>query len=211
MAPITRNRVSANNVARETNDLTPKAMFEQRLAQLPPDAQQKLLSGQWQLVPFIYYGVKRIDGKSNIKIFESGDTTSKGLTNIVQGRMPAEDYFLCTDVRLLFQKSDTGNTENDLFAAPYEDAPVANVINGEWMLGQESTTYIEKSAASVFDNHTQTNVQNGIYKLPTPKMFYPQRTIKAEFDIVGSIVTPGSGAGAAWMRFEMHGVKTAKA
>lgn len=201
---------TSRNVARETTNLTPKAMFEQRLAQLPPDARQKLLTGQWQLVPYIYYAVKRIDGMSHVDMFESGDQTIKGITNVVQGRMPAEDYFLCTDVRLMSIKAEDGNTNSHLFKNKFE-APISNVLHGEWMLGQESTTYIDKSAASVFANENVTNTPTGTYKLPTPKMFYPQRTIKAEFDMVGAIETPGSGTGATWMRIELHGVKTAKA
>ncbi len=204
------NRVPANNVARETTDLTAKAMFEQRLAQLPPEAQQKLLSGQWQLVPYRYYGVKRIDGKTHINMFDSGDITENGICNVVQGRMPAEDYFLCTEVRLASFTSATGNTNDALWACDAAE-PVSNVLHGEWMMGQESTTYIDKSAASVFDTHGMTGVQIGSYVLPCPKMFYPQRTIKCEFDIVGSITTPGSGAGAVWQRVELIGVKTTKA
>ena len=61
----------SKNINRETKDLTAKALFEQRLAQLPADAQAKLRSGQWQLVPFIYYAVKDISGQNHADLFKS--------------------------------------------------------------------------------------------------------------------------------------------
>lgn len=194
-----------NNIARETTDLTPKALFEQRLSQLPAEAQEKLRSGQWQLVPYTYYSAKFIGGVNHVDMFESGDMTIKGITNVVQGRMPAEDYFLCTAIRLRCGQASAATNEGIQNAEL--KAPIANVVNGEWMLAQESTTYIDKSAASVFDHSNQTNIALGIYELPTPKMFYPQRTIKAEFDMVGTIATENN----PFMRLELIGVKTTKA
>jgi len=192
------------NIARETTNLSEKALFEQRLGLLPADAQAKLRSGQWQLVPFIYYAVKDISGQNHADLFKSGDNTVVGITNVVQGRMPAEDFFLCTRVKCLTSKGLTGVTEADFKGATWEK-PSAPIINGEWFMGQESTTYIDKSAASVFSHDNRTDISDGEYILSTPKMFYPQRTIKVEFDFAG---TPAANTA---MRFELWGIKTTKA
>ena len=194
----------SKNINRETKDLTAKALFEQRLAQLPAEAQAKLRSGQWQLVPFIYYAVKDISGQNHADLFKSGDNTVIGITNVVQGRMPAEDFFLCTMVRCVTSSGLTGVTEADLKGATWTK-PAAAVINGEWKMGQESTVYIDKSAASVFSHDGRTDLADGEFILDTPKMFYPQRTINVEFDFAG---TPAANTA---MRFELHGVKTTKA
>lgn len=194
----------SKNINRETKDLTAKALFEQRLAQLPAEAQAKLRSGQWQLVPFIYYAVKDISGQNHADLFKSGDNTVIGITNVVQGRMPAEDYFLCTKVRCVTSQGLTGVTEADLKGAIW-DKPAPAVINGEWKMGQESTVYIDKSAASVFSHDGITTLANGEFELDTPKMFYPQRTINVEFDFAGA---PAANTA---MRFELYGVKTTKA
>ena len=194
----------SRNVNRETKDLTAKALFEQRLGQLPTEAQQKLRSGAWQLVPFIYYAVKDISGQNHADLFKSGDNTIIGITNVVQARMPAEDYFLCTKVRCLTSDALTAVTEADLKGAKWVK-PAPAVINGEWKMGQESTVYIDKSAASVFSHDNRTDLSDGEFILDTPKMFYPQRTINVEFDFAG---TPAANTA---MRFELHGVKTTKA
>jgi len=204
VASAIRNKAAkGSNIPRETTDLTEKALFEQRLSQLPADAQQKLRSGQWQLVPYCYYGVKLIASQNHADLFKSGDSTVIGITNVVQGRMPAEDYFLATRVRCL-TATLTADTEADMQGAAWTK-PVAAVVNGEWFMGQESTTYIDKSAASVFSHDNNTNLCDGEYILPTPKMFYPQRSIKVEFDFATS------PAAHTAMRFEIWGVKTTKA
>lgn len=198
----------SKNVSRETKDLTEKALFEQRIGLLPADAQQKLKNGLWQVVPFTYYGCKFISGQNHVDLFKSGDITEIGLTNLVQGRMPAEDYFLATKVRV---RSVTGlaSQTNDLIKTAAWGAPIANITNGEWYCGQESTTYIDKSAASVFEHANRTDLETGLYVLPTPKMFYPQREVKVEFDFAG---TPDSGAATfSAIRVDIIGVKTTKA
>ena len=204
VAGAIRNKAAkGNNINRETNNLTDKALFEQRLSQLPADAQQKLRTGQWQLVPFIYYSTKLIAGQNHADLFKSGDQTVIGITNVVQGRMPAEDYFLATKARCL-TATLTEDTEAAMQSATWQ-TPAPAVVNGEWFMGQESTTYIDKSAASVFSHANNHNLADGEFVLPTPKMFYPQRSIKVEFDFAAA------PAAHTAMRFEIWGVKTTKA
>lgn len=191
----------SNNMARETKDLTGKALFEQRISQVAPDVRAKLENGTWQLVPFTYYSMKPISGVNHVDMFESGDQTSKGVTNVVQGRLPAEDFFLCTAVRV---RTATAASEDAAKAASWE-SPCGNVANGEWKLGLESVTYVDKCAASVFDHSNVTTLPTGLYELETPKMFNPQRQLHMEFDIVGSV------AENTWLRTELIGIKTAKA
>lgn len=190
-----------NNMARETKDLTGKALFEQRISQVAPDVRKKLENGTWQLVPFTYYSMKPISGINHVDMFENGDLTSKGVTNIVQGRLPAEDFFLCTAVRV---RTATAASE-DLAKAATWNSPCGNVSNGEWKLGLESVTYVDKCAASVFDHANVTTQPVGFYELETPKMFNPQRQLHMEFDLVGTV--PEN----TWLRTELIGIKTAKA
>ena len=198
----------SRNIPRETTDLSDKALFEQRLMLIPKDARQKLQKGQWQLVPFIYYGAKFISSQNHVDIFKSGDQTVIGLTNLVQGRMPAEDYFLATYVRVRTVSGLASQDESLLKTAQWT-SPSVNVTNGEWVMGQESTNYIDKSAASVFDHANRTDLESGIYRLPTPKMFYPQREVKVEFDFAG---VPDLGANTfSAIRVDIIGVKTKKA
>ena len=94
----------SNNLNGETRDLTDKALFENRLTQLNPEFVQKLKKGELQICDWSFYAVKKISGVTTIKMFEDGDITGIGATNVVQGRMFPEDHFLATSLRVLTGK-----------------------------------------------------------------------------------------------------------
>ena len=198
-----------SGVNRETTILTDKSLLENRLSLLPSDAQQKLLAGDWQIVPYHIYSIKYIGGLNHIDMFKAGDQTQVGVTNIVQGKMPAEDYALFSriQVRTATNGSASGTTDADGAALDYNASgdPVTQLLNGEWAFGQQSTTYIDKCAANMFGHKGNTNVENGLFELSTPKIFYPQRAINCAFDFVGT--APAN----TWCRVDLMGVKTTKA
>jgi len=192
----------SNNLNGETRFLTDKALFENRLSQLNPEFVQKLKKGELQICDWSFYAVKKISGVTTIKMFEDGDITGIGATNVVQGRMFPEDHFLATSLRVLTGKATAGATDGK---SVQFGAPADVVTNGEFKLGQESTIYMEKTSSNIFLNSNRTDTNIGEYRLEAPKMFYPQRTLRWEFDF--------SAAPAAdmWMRVEIKGVRTMKA
>ncbi len=203
----------SNNINGETRFLTDKALFENRLSQLNPEIVNKLKKGELQICDWSFYAVKNISGVTNIKMFEDGDITSIATTNVVQGRMFPEDHFLATSLRVRTVTYEVP-TVADGEPAPVipSDAkglhfglPCDAVVNGEFKLGQESTVYMEKTSADIFANANRTDINIGEYRLEAPKMFYPQRTLRWEFDF-------GAQAPAnTWMRVEIKGVRTMKA
>jgi hypothetical protein len=189
----------SNNINGESRFLTDKALFENRLTQLNKDIVTKLKNGDLQICDWSFYAVKNISGVTNIKMFEDGDITSIATTNVVQGRMFPEDHFLATSLRVL-----TATGEGDGKGLHF-GLPADCVVNGEFKLGQESTVYMEKTSANIFANGNRTDVNIGEYRLEAPKMFYPQRTLRWEFDF-------GAQAPAnTFMRVEIRGVRTMKA
>ncbi|MBQ3658325.1 MAG: hypothetical protein II956_16025 [Bacteroidales bacterium] len=196
-----------NNINGESRFLTDKALFENRLSQLNKDIVEKLKRGELQICDWSFYAVKNISGVTNIKMFEDGDITSIATTNVVQGRMFPEDHFLATGLRVLTSTVEVaeGATAPADGKGLHFGLPADAVVNGEFKLGQESTVYMEKTSANIFYNPNRTDVNVGEYRLEAPKMFYPQRTLRWEFDF-------GAPAPAnTWMRVEIKGVRTMKA
>lgn len=190
-----------NNINGETRFLTDKALFENRLCQVKDDTVDRLKKGVLQICDWSFYAVKDISGVTNIKMFEDGDITSIATTNVVQGRMFPEDHFLATSLRVLTATQEEAKDGKGL----HFGLPVDAVVNGEFKLGQESTVYMEKTSANVFYNPNRTDINIGEYRLEAPKMFYPQRTLRWEFDF-------GTPAPAnTFMRVEIKGVRTMKA
>lgn len=192
----------SNNLNGETRFLTDKALFENRLSQLDPAFVKKLKNGDLQICDWSFYAVKPIAGVTNVKMFEDGDITGIGQTNVVQGRMFPEDHFLATSLRVLTAVAGDGVADGKSLAF---GAPSDVVVNGEFKLGQESTVYMEKTSANIFANSNRTDTNIGEVRLEAPKMFYPQRTLRWEFDFAAP------AAANTWMRVEIRGVRTMKA
>lgn len=187
-----------NNINGESRFLTDKALFENRLSQLNKEIVEKLKKGELQICDWSFYSVKSVGGQSNVKMFEDGDITGIGKTNVVQGRMFPEDHFLATSLRVL-----SAVTEDPLGATFGLASP--EILNGEFKLGQESTVYMEKTSANIFANSNRTDINIGEYRLEAPKMFYPQRTLRWEFDLAKA--APAN----TYVRVEIRGVRTMKA
>lgn len=192
------------NVARETRDLTNQALFLQRLDQIPPEARAMLTGKHWQLGPARFYSSKVVTGTRHVDMYETGDTTSYGQTNLVQAKLPSEDYFLCTAIAL-YGATLTANTPAALKAADWGKLP-SIVRNGEFKWGIGDTTFISGDACTEF-NQNRTDMEVGVMILETPKMLYPNRLVDFAIDFADTL---GSSTETG-LRVELIGVRTRKA
>ena len=84
-----------------TEKETSKSEFARGMWQLPAAVQQALKNRQLQLVDAFYYNAKPLHGGINhVNLFEAGDYTIKGICNVVQARVPADDYSMINVIRL---------------------------------------------------------------------------------------------------------------
>ncbi len=198
-------------LAGETINMTDKSEFVNSIMwQLPADVQAGLQSGKLQLVPYHYYGCKEITGMNHVNMFESGDFTIKGVTNVVQGRIPADDHFMVSKLRCRTYSCTTEEANSKTPEQMMKDAkwetPCFAVTNGEMMFGSGATTYMDKTASAIFDTTGNSNIETGTVKIPG-KYLKPQTELKVELDIVG---TMKEGI-RTFCRFDVIGVKTQKA
>ncbi len=196
--------------AAESINMTDKSEFVNSIMwQLPADVQAGLQSGKLQLVPYHYYGCKEITGMNHVNMFESGDFTIKGVTNVVQGRIPADDHFMVSKLRCRTFSCTTeeagSKSPEQLMKDAKWDAPCSGVTNGEMMFGSGATTYMDKTASAIFDTTGNTTVETGTVKIPG-KYLKPQTELKVELDIVGALPQ-----NRTFCRFDVIGVKTQKA
>lgn len=196
----------------ESINQTDKSEFVNSIMwQLPAEVQAGLQSGKLQLVPYHYYGCKEITGMNHVNIFESGDFTIKGVTNVVQGRIPADDHFMVSKLRCrtfgCSNEEVNSRTPEQLMKDADWDEPFSCVTNGEFMFGSGATTYMDKTATAIFDTKGNTTIEKGTVKIPG-KYLKPQTELKVEFDIVGSLPKDKP---RAFIRFDVIGVKTQKA
>lgn len=195
--------------AAESISQTDKSEFVNTiLPQLDESIQRDLAEGKLQLVPFYYYGVKKITGKNHVKVFERGDQSDKAVTNLVQARIPAGDHFMVSKLRCRTVKytseQASGKSDLELIENAAWTDPMPNVANGEYLFGCGATTYMDKTASSMFDHPGMTTIESGAAKVPG-KYLKPQEELNVELDIVGSVTD------VAFVRFDVCGIKTQKA
>lgn len=196
----------------ETADMTEKSEFVGKLSQLPTHIQQGLANQTLQVVPVNLYGVKEITNKNHVEIFEPGDLTIRGLRNVTQGQTAAEKYIMLSRLRCRTAKiavsACAGKSDEQIIQSLDWESPCRTVTSGEWMLGAGATTYMDKTAASVFDHPNVTTIPTGEYKIPG-KVIEPQSDIKVELDLVGTMGNEETYR--YFVRFDLIGVQTAKA
>lgn len=193
--------------AAESISQTDKSEFINTIyPQLPADVQADLADGRLQIVPFYYYGVKKITGKNHVKIFERGDQSDKAVTNLVQARIPAGDHFMVSKLRCrtCTIENASGKTDLELVENAKWTDPCPNVANGEFQFGCGATTFMDKTASSMFDHPGMTTIESGAAKVPG-KYLKPQEELNVELDIVGNVAEP------TFVRIDVIGVKTQKA
>lgn len=199
------NEISRRQRRGETTNLTDKALFENR-SYLLGDARKMLQSRDYQTKEHSFYIAKVATGKT-IQMWETGDKTTQGIGNIVQAKLPSEDYFMISSIILQGCSNLASQDEVGLRTAKWGALP-DKVLNGEFKFAVENTTYYDKTSLIPFFNQGQRNdLIMGEFKLADPIILYPNRILNFELTFADAI-TESEMVG---LRVELKGMKTRKA
>lgn len=200
-AEINRRASGANT---ETTNLSSRSLFAKQMYQLPPEAQEMLNKGKWQISHHRIYSSQVATGLKHLDMFNTGDSTQIGLTNVVQAKTLTEDYFFLTGINVYGAELTAATTEALKAASWGKITP--EIYNGEWKFTLENTTYFDKTPLTCF-NQTCTDKEIGSFRLDTTKMLYPNRLIDFELDFAAPI----SDSKNYGVRVELVGIRTRKA
>lgn len=187
----------------ETKETSGKVKFENRFSKLSPHIQVGLKKNAMQIVDRTIYVTKYVGGKTNIDAFQSGDKKQEGITNLLQGRLGANDEFLLTGMRVTSAEvadCTEANWEEKIKDADFGKLDPA-IANGEFALLNEQTNYSDENASSCFKYAFNDNSE-GIYILENPKLFKANKSVKVNFKFAGA---PKAGT---LLRVELIGVMT---
>jgi len=202
--PATRSAILQNLVSGsgspvpDTLDATSKALYQARLAQLPEDVIQRLLTGVEQVCDMEYYSVVALGASAtNIThLFAQDGAKDVGLRNVSNQKLDAGIHFLCTAIELLYG-IDASTGEVATFSFLEMPAPI---FNGEIEISQDGRKILPKQSMHCFWNGIATSFVDTthfyvqartICRLNNPKWILPQQEIK------GSIEWGGAAPGAA--------------
>jgi hypothetical protein len=159
-----------------TNDVSgSRGELMKRIALLPADIQNGLLTKRLQLADTRFYQVKSVAGLKTIKMFENTDNKKAGLGNIANAKLEKDNYFILTGIILL--------TGVDPEKAHVAFDLIPDVIrNGEFQFEVNTKKMVGQIDNEVFNTAGRNDVLKGFYKLDNPKMVEPQVDIALNVD-----------------------------
>jgi hypothetical protein len=144
-----------------TPQVSPLELFQKKLSLVDPGTAKRIADGQLQIVDYeLYYNTTVAHGAQGIiKIIATEQVASIGITNLHNGKLLPNTYFLATHVGLVTAGEVlTANVDvATMVYAPFSyDSALANRIigafrNGEFKLKVENDLVCQMPAGSLFD------------------------------------------------------------
>lgn len=184
MSPERKQAAMAKIVAGTVGsfDKSPRDMAVERMDQLPKEIVQGLLKRDLQLVETEISSVKLIKNKTQVNFFLDADTIAEGFTNLNNGKLKKDEWFLACGLQYTEGVGATSDTDpTDAFFT----SPAASTSNGDFDFKANGGKLIlnERTPLSVFTdvgpNGGYLHKTNAI-QLTNPKWIEPQ--VKIEFN-----------------------------
>lgn len=147
-----------------------------RLGGLHPDIQKGLAGKRLQLADTRFYAVKVPGAALTLRMLESADTKAPGVTNINNGKLEKDNWFLLTGIRLL------SGVEADPKNASYSTIEKA-ITNGDFEFKAGGNKYLlpKDTSCQDFDTSNRTDIEDGLFRISNPKWIEPM--VDIEFNL----------------------------
>jgi len=187
----------------ETKNLSAKELFMNRMSELPASVQSALARKELKVSDHELYAFVKANGQGDISIFTK--SLNEGVeTNIHQGIVPNDTYFLATSIVLTTAVSPTASST--VADAVKEEFNTLDPIlkNAKFTLKCGQDTYMEDCGGGVFQTD-KAHLEKGEYRLENPKFFYSKQELQFEIEQLGAAL-----AAETWVKVRIKGLATTK-
>jgi len=181
----TQNKGIALNTGTFANLLPEVAMFMQKLNNA--DAQHRyvidrLRSQSYKLIPHTYYSIIYMGGESTLNLLQDGMKAKSVLTNLGEGKIESEKYFLLTRIKLGSAVSTEGTAIEYAKKLNFDEDLQQSILNGEFSLSVDGKYYYTNCSAGIFDRTvSESGLRRHEILSPNPLIIPPQKQIS--FDL----------------------------
>jgi hypothetical protein len=187
----------------ENKNLSAKELFINRMNELPGPVQAALNAKQIKVSDHEYYAIIKANGAANLELFPK--TLAEGAqTNVHQGIVPTDQYFLVTSIVVTSDVGGAGSTIADACALPFDEIAAA-IRNAKFTFKNGQDTYMEKCGGGVFSRTERDSLELGEHKLENPKFLYSKQPISFELQELGAALVAET-----WVKVRLKGVVTTK-
>ncbi len=188
----------------ETFQSSPKVLFENRFDQLPEDIKADLRTKKAKVVDHEYFAMVKANGNGDIEMFSK--SLDEGLaTNMHQGLMPSDTYFLITSIVLASAVGTADSTIENACALDFSGGIGHPVLaNAKFKLKVGQDVFMEDCATSVFQKNN-TNLEKGEFKLSNPMFLRAKEYVEFDIEDIAAALPAET-----WVKLRFKGLKTSK-
>ena len=187
----------------ETNILSPKELFKNRLHELPGSVRSALAGHKLKVSDHEYYAIVKANGQANVDIFTKSLDEGPA-TNLHQGIVPNNAYFLVTSIVLTTAVGGAASTINDAVSLDFTAGIDPIIQNAKFTFKCGQDTYFDNSGAGIFQS-SKTDLEPGEYKVSNPKFIYSKQDLTFEIEELGAAL-----AAETWVKIRLKGLLTTK-
>lgn len=186
----------------ETRNLSGKELFMNRMGELPPSVRGALAGRQLKVSDHEFYAFVKVGGLTNIQVFTKNLNLGVD-TNIHQGVVPNDMYFLATSIVLA---SSVGGAASDIANAVTLDYNTLDPIlkNAKFTLKCGQDTYFEDCGTGIFQTD-KSDLEPGEYQLENPKFLFSKQDVIFDIQELGAALPAET-----WVKVRVKGLVTTK-
>jgi hypothetical protein len=148
-----------------------RSEMEKHFKELPAHIRQALLRGELRLGDTIVYSIKPVTSKT-VKLFETQDTKTIGLTNISGARLPKNQAMLVSGIVLLVGVSADATPDKVMSTVYAGIETVPALVTGEFDLKANKKVILPETSCYLWKTLNYNNSRLGYYKLHNPRLIH---------------------------------------
>ena len=171
MNPIKRQQTINKLASPGVTSKGSRGEMEKHFKELPLHIRQGIMKGELRLADTVVYSIKPVTSKT-VKMFETQDTKTIGLTNISNARLPKNQAMLVSGITLLCGVS-ADTTPDKVMSTLYQGIEnVPALVTGELDLKANKKQIMPETSCYLWKTLNYTMSRMGYYKLHNPRLIH---------------------------------------
>ena len=171
MNPIKRHQTISKLASPGVSSKGSRGEMEKHFKELPLHIRQAIMKGELRLADTIVYSIKPVTSKT-VKLFETQDTKTIGLTNISNARLPKNQAMLVSGITLLAGVSADATPDKVMSTIYTGIESIPAIVTGELDLKANKKQIMPETGCYLWNTLNFHMGRLGYYKLHNPRLIH---------------------------------------
>ena len=186
MNPVKRQRTIMRLASSGGPSRGSRADMEKLFPELPSHIKQALAKGELRLADTIIYSIKKVAASRTIKLFETQDTKTIGLTSISGAKLTKNSALAVSGIFLLagIPAGGPNSTPDQIMSTTYDKVELyPAILTGEFNIKANKKVILPETSIKMFATANYTTVPLGYYRLDNPRLIQDDVLIEATVEL----------------------------